>query len=232
MLSDYEKIRADLTWFGSECIHQAMGLNDGTVRQWRKRGYLNLGDKSGRSYMYHVGDIAYLMILRELNDAGVKMAVASAAADVGAMELVSHVLISARVTEVTASPEKNMDKLIESLPAYVNGFATLFGDGKVLDFESPANYLITGGDDMCDWRLIDDLIEVDELEDFNLAVIHIDLRKLADRLVNVLERFDPTGSNPPKVSDRPQVVLSVATMDAFAIDRMPQIRRCSLAPAL
>lgn len=175
----------DLTLYGADHLLGVMGLPSNTVRQWRKRGHFSGGERTGRTYMLNIKDIAKLMIMREMMDVGVKMGIASIGADEAAMDVVAHILKRAPLIELTAATDR-MDAVREAiqrdetLPEF---FAT------DTDFQSPNNYVVTSGDDIGNWQLIDDLSEIEELEDFNLAVIHMDLRKLAHRMLELLERF-------------------------------------------
>lgn len=178
----------EFTSYGAEQIHDAMDLDSLTVRRWRNRGYFSGGEKCGKSYLYNVEDIAKLVILREMNDVGVKMSTAASAANLGASLLCAHALLNAPLLEAWGSSDEEVDAIVKAIQCDTETLSAFFNANDT-DFLSPFNYMITGGDDFDDWNAIDDLSQVDQLEQYNLVYIFTDLRKLAERLVIVLREF-------------------------------------------
>jgi DNA-binding transcriptional MerR regulator len=185
------------TLFGCDFIYDCMAMDGTRVRKWRDRGFFTGGEKAGRQYLYTVKDIAKLMIMRELDDVGFKLFTAATAADKGAVDLIAHAFLRAPLLEIIAKPQDDVDFIIyrarTSIPGCPSTLTTLFYPEAdvTMEWQEPYNYLITGGDDIDHWTMINDLDEIDEeLADFNLAVTFIDLRKLADRLIEVLKKAE------------------------------------------
>lgn len=183
------------TFFGCDFTYDCMAMDGTRVRKWRDRGFFAGGEKEGRQYLYTVKDIAKLLIMRELDDVGFKLFTAATAADRGADDLIAQAFLRAPLLEIIAKPEDDVDFIIyrarTSIPGCPSTLTTLFKPDDLFDWQTPFNYLITGGDDIDHWTLMEDLDDIDEeLADFNLAVTFIDLRKLADRLIEVLKKAE------------------------------------------
>lgn len=218
---------ASLTVFGADIIHQIIPLHPHTVRSWRSRGFFSGGEKIGRGYVYNIADLAMLMILNEMQDVGVDMITASTGAKTAALDLVAHALRQAPLMELWAGPKANIDALVMHLRTEEDILPRMFGsDAESIDFQLPSNYLVTGGDDFDDWTLIDDLEELEEMEDFNLVTILLDLRKLAKRLINVLTAFPEASAGALSPRDTPPSVVNFYTKDCMEAN--PQIVQFSL----
>jgi hypothetical protein len=203
----------DFSVFGADIIDKMLGIAAGTVRQWRNRGYFLGGEKMGRGYVYDIEDIAKLMILNEMSDIGLKMVCAAGAAETGATELVAHVLLKAPLIDLWVNPKQDLKSVADTIR--IHNVLPLMFDEPDMDFADPHKYLVTSGDDINDWVLIDKLSEIENLEDFNLAVVFIDLSKLADRVINVLQSFHTGSGDPPAEGDLPPTVVNFWTKDCM-----------------
>lgn len=200
------ELTGDLTLLNADILHDVMDFDGQIVRKWRNRGYFSSGEKVGRSYIYNVADLAHLMIMREMHDIGLKTSAAVTAAEIGAMDLVAHALRQAPMIELWGAPDTDLDAMVELIRHDPDIIPALFESD--LHFQLPSNYLVTGGDDFDDWQLINELDGLEELEEqFNLATVFLDLRKLANRMISVLKGFsafadgtayDSTQARPPR----------------------------------
>lgn len=180
----------------ADLIHHIMHLDGQRVRKWRHKGDFSGGEKMGKTYLYTIHEIAKLVIMKGMIDGGFSTYSASVAAEMGCNTTVAHCLRRAPLLSIWTAPDEVelATETIRSNPALVRDILTP-GDNSWI-FTEPHKYLVTGRDDIDDWRIADSQEDFVKLGSRLLPTTYIHLWEAADRVIRVLEAFAVVQQHP------------------------------------
>jgi hypothetical protein len=187
------------TVMSADLIHNVMNMDGQRVRKWRHKGDFEGGEKMGKTYLYTIREITKLVIMSAMLDAGFSTHSASVASEMGCNSAIGHCFRRARLISLWTAPDEieEATKLIREKPEALRDLLTP-GDNS-WTFNEPHIYLVSGGDDIDDWLLADNRDDFDNFEDYILPVTYLDLRKVADRVIGVLEAFAVSQMHPTEM---------------------------------
>jgi hypothetical protein len=196
------------TVMSADLIHEAMRLDGQRVRKWRHKGDFTGGEKMGKTYLYTIHEIAKLVIMTGMLDGGFSTHTASVAAEMACNTTIAHCLRRAPLLSIWTAPEEVelATETIRSNPALVRDIFT--PDDNSWMFTEPHTYLVTGRDDIDDWRIAD-VLDFPK-EDFILPTTYIDLREAADRVIYILEAFAVSQLHPTERNKEPGPMTQAA----------------------
>lgn len=199
------------TLMGADLIHKIMQLDGQRVRKWRHNGDFDGGEKVGRTYVYTIREIAKLVIMDAMLDAGFSTHSASVASELGCNAAIGHCFRRARLISLWSAPDE-IDEAIQIIRGQPETLRDLLmPDDNAFTFTEPHTYLVSGGDDIDDWLLADNREDFDKFEDYILPVTYIDLRKVADRVIAVLQGFAVSELHPTEMRfSEPPPITQVA----------------------